>query len=81
MELIRQLIEEDARVTIADLCNESGLGRGAVSKIVKDDLGYSKKAARWVPRLLTDEHKAKHLKMARDILQLLDADPEAWSKV
>ena len=78
---IRSLIDEDARATITDLCIQSGFGRGAVRKILKEDLGFTKKCARWVPRLLTDEHKAAHVQMAEDWLQRYQADPGFKDKV
>ena len=78
---IKRLIEEDSRINIPDLVNESGLGRGAVERILRDDLGYTKKSARWVPRLLTDDHKRKHCQMAEDWLAKNNADPEFKKKV
>ena len=42
---------------------------------MKKDLGYTKKCARWVPRLLTPEHKAKQVKMAEDWIAKMEADP------
>ena len=50
---IRELIKEDARMTFEALAYESGIGIATVKKIVKQDLGLTKKCARWVPRLLT----------------------------
>ena len=78
---IKKLIEEDARLTYKELSALSGLGKNVVQNIVSKDLGFTKKCARWVPRLLTDEHKAQHLQMARDWLRRLQADPEFKNKV
>ena len=78
---IRELIEEDARCTVRYLAWESGLSFGTVRNILKKDLGFTKKCARWVPRLLTEEHKAKHLEMARDFIRRCEADPEFLDKV
>ena len=41
---------------------------------------YANFTHRWVPRLLTDDHKAAHLQMARDWLQRYEADPEGFKK-
>ena len=50
---IRDLIAEDARSTIKELTIESGLSRMTVQRIIKQELNFTKKCARWVPRLLT----------------------------
>ena len=50
---IRELIKEDARLTLEALSYESGIGIGTVNRIIKEDLDLTKKCARWVPRLLT----------------------------
>ena len=57
-------------MTFEELSYESGIGIDTVKAIVKKDLGFTKKCARWVPRLLTPEHKAAKVKMARDFLAL-----------
>ena len=65
----------------AALSYESGIGIATVRKIVKKDLGLTKKSARWVPRLLTDDHKAQHLQMARVFIAKIEADPEFPEKI
>ena len=51
-----------------------------IRDILKKDLGYTKKCSRWVPRLLTPEHKAAKVKMAEDFLAKIEADPEGFKK-
>jgi hypothetical protein len=36
---------------------------GSVKTIIKQHLQYSKVCARWIPRLLTDEHKSTQLQV------------------
>ena len=43
---IRELIEEDARMTFQALSYESGIGIATVKAIIKQDLGLTKKCAR-----------------------------------
>ena len=78
---VRALIEEDPRATITSLSIESGLGWTTVQTILKKDLGFTKKAARWVPRLLTPAHKAAKVQMAEDFIAKWEADPEFKHKV
>ena len=66
IRLVKTLIEEDRRKTVKELASESGLSVGTIFLIIHDDLGLSKLTARWVPRLLSDEHKKNHLRFARN---------------
>ena len=52
-----------------ELASETGLSLQTLNRILHDDLGLSKKAARWVPRLLSDEHKEKHVEMVRNFIK------------
>ncbi len=61
------MVEQDRRTNVRDLASNSGLSNGTVHAILHDDLGLRKKVIRWAQRLLSDERKQKHLRMARDI--------------
>ena len=67
IELIRTLINEDRRKTIQELSSKSEINAFTVHSILHEDLQLSKKSARWVPRLLNSEHKAKQIEMAQDL--------------
>jgi histone-lysine N-methyltransferase SETMAR len=54
---VKEFLEEDGRVTIRKIALELGMTRYAVDTIIRRDLGFTKKSARWVPRLLTAEQK------------------------
>lgn len=64
-EISSQIIK-DRRLTIQELATASGLSYGTTQLIITEDLGLSKISARWVPRLLSDEHKEAHLRFSRD---------------
>jgi histone-lysine N-methyltransferase SETMAR len=64
--LVKSLVLADRRVTIESIVSDTDLSLGTVHTILHDDLGFRKVSARWVPRLLTDEHKQQHLEMARN---------------
>ena len=78
---IRELLEDDARMTFEALSYESGISVGTVRNIIVHDLGFTKKSARWVPRLLTPEHKAAQIQMAEDFKAKSNADPDFKKKV
>lgn len=61
---VDSLISADRRLTIDEVAVECGLSHRTIHTILHKDLGLSKLSARWVPRLLTDDHKRQHLEMA-----------------
>jgi histone-lysine N-methyltransferase SETMAR len=64
--VVSSLLKMDGRSTIKDLALECDLSVGTIHTIIHKDLGLSKVSARWVPRLLSDNHKQQHLEMARN---------------
>jgi hypothetical protein len=49
------LIWEKRRITVRELSGILNISKGSV-KTIRQHLQYSKLCARWIPRLLTDEH-------------------------
>jgi len=62
------LIWENRRVTVREVSGILNISDGSVKTIIKQHLQYSKLCARWIPRLLTDEHKSTRLQMAQLLL-------------
>ncbi|KAJ4448018.1 hypothetical protein ANN_10028 [Periplaneta americana] len=52
---VRDLIEEDRRVTISDIASHVGISFGSVQAIISDEHKFRKLSARRVPRLLSQE--------------------------
>ncbi len=52
---INDKLQEDRRKTLRQLSAEVGVPESTVHKVIKKDLKLSKKAAKHVPRVLTDE--------------------------
>jgi [histone H3]-lysine36 N-dimethyltransferase SETMAR len=68
---------EDRRITIRDLTDRvPEISSTTVEKILTDTLGYHKVSARWVPRMLTDEHKRKRMECAQQFLQQCETNKE-----
>ncbi len=63
IKFVEALINEDRHRTIQDLASESRLSTASVHLILHQDLGLSKKAARRLPRFLSDKHKVKQVKI------------------
>jgi len=71
VQQLRDLLEEDRRMTISELCfrlQSPDCSRASVGRIVRDVFGMRKLSSRWVPRLLTEEHKANRMGAALDFL-------------
>ena len=62
-------VEQDARLSVKDIANCTGISEGSVQTILKKRLDMRKVCARWVPHLLTEEQKTQRLKCARELLK------------
>ena len=67
---IRDFIREDRRVTVADVASMFDISAGTAFNILHSDLGLTKKSARWVPKLLSDDNMRSRVETARQILRL-----------
>lgn len=66
---VNEKVREDRRFTISELSHHfPEISRSLLHEIVTKKLGYHKFCARWVPKLLTDDHKTKRMSAAIDFL-------------
>ncbi|PNF35989.1 hypothetical protein B7P43_G02291 [Cryptotermes secundus] len=77
---VRDLILQDRRLTIQDLCNALGLSYGTCQRISSEELNV-RIAAKFVPQLLQNEQKQHRLEVCRELQQQLQEDPNFLSKV
>ena len=76
------LIEEDARYTMQEIEELSGIHSSSVLKILCERLGLRKICARWVPHLLTDEQKQSRVKLASQVIEKYDkCDPRRLKEI
>ncbi|GFV55698.1 histone-lysine N-methyltransferase SETMAR [Trichonephila clavipes] len=69
MQAVETKIHENRRFTIATLSLKfSDVSRSVVFKIGTEDFNFKKLCSRWVPRLLTVEHKEKSFAISLDFL-------------
>ena len=66
---VKTLIEEDARYTVQEIEELSGIHLSSVLKILRERLGVRKICARWVPHLLTDEQKQSRVSLASQVIE------------
>ena len=73
---VKKLIEEDARYTVQEIEELSGIHSSSVLKILRERLGLRKIWVRWVPHLLTEEQKQSRVRFASQVIQKYDkCDP------
>jgi len=59
---VNERVRDDRRFTISDLSlHFLQISRTLLYDTVSSNLGYRKVCARWVPKILTDEHKKRHV--------------------
>ena len=79
---MKKLIEEDARYTVQEIEELSGIHSSSVLKILRERLGLRKICARWVPHLLTDEQKQGWVRLASQVIEKYDkCDPRRLEEI
>ncbi len=61
-------VQQDGRVTIRDRATAYGVSKDTIHKILTEDLGLSKKSARWVPKLLSPDQMKERVRVSRDFV-------------
>ena len=69
---VKTLIEEDARYTVQEMEELSGIHLSSVLKILRERLGLRKICVRWVPHLLTDKQKHSRVRLASQVIEKYD---------
>jgi len=67
-ERVDEIIQDNRRVTVDTIARTLGLWHNAVQEMIESS-GYRKVCARWVPRLLTEDHKGQRKAITSELLQ------------
>jgi hypothetical protein len=78
---VREVIREDRRRMIQDVCNILVLLYGTCQRILSDELDMRRIAAKFVPRLLTDDQKQRRLEVCMERKEQVRNGPDFLSKV
>ena len=76
-ECLDQLIRANRRITNRKLCTEMNIGCNALETMVAA-LEYCKVGARWVPRMLTQEHKEHLMQVSQDLLNQYETEGDSF---
>jgi AraC-like DNA-binding protein len=63
-------------LTVQEIADEVGISIGSVHSILTEDLHMCRVVANFVPKLLSQEQRQLRLKVARDMLECANRDPE-----
>ena len=66
---VRELIEEDPRITVRDIRDILRIGMTAIDVILHQHLGVRKRCAKWVPHCLTEEQKGVRVEWCQTMLE------------
>lgn len=81
VERVRIAINKNRRLTVRELEEDHGIPKTIVSEILTQDLGMSRVAAKFVPRLLTQLQKNYRVEVAQDNLETIRNNLEFLKKV
>jgi len=76
-EHLDQLIRTNQRITTKDLCMEPNICFSALKMMVAA-LEYHKVCTRWVPQMLTQEHKEHCMQVCQDLLNQYEAEGDSF---
>jgi len=78
---IREKLNEDRHYTTDELLEVTGVSWSSVQRILTQDLRMRRVAAKFVPRLLTEDQRQSQLAVCQDLKRELQNDPDFLSRV
>ena len=78
---VLEVILEDRRQTIHDVCNHIGLWYGSCQHILADELNMRRIEAKFVPRLLKNEQWDHRVQVCTELQKAVRHDPNFLSRV
>ena len=78
---IEEFIRQDRRRTIRDIAEEVEVGYGTCQRVLTEELGMHRVAAKFVPRNLTADQKQHRVNVCTELRQLASNDETLLSRV
>ena len=72
---VRAAVNQDRRRIIHDLCAEVGIGYGSCQRILTEQLNVHRIAAKFVPRMLTQDQKDSRVAIYQELKETVINDP------
>lgn len=80
IECIENAIAGDPHITIRELSDQMAISMGSIQDILRNQLGLSKRTAKWVPKCLTPQMKHQRVTVCRELLQRYQEEGENFLK-
>src|SRR4051812_35453140 len=71
-------IGENRRISVLELSSNIGVSAESINTIIHEHLVYSKVTARWVPKILTEQHKQARVSACQQHLDRFSAEGETF---
>ena len=71
-------IKQNRRISVLELSSNIGVSIGSIDTIIHEHLLYSKVSARWVPKMLTEDHKLARVSACQQLLDRFNAEGEVF---
>ena len=81
VERLRQKMRSDCRLTVRMIADELGMNSERVWRIITEDLVMRKNCAKMVLSLVNEEQKERCVQVCKDILELLETEPNLLKRV
>lgn len=78
VDKIHEMILDDRRLKVRELAEAVGISTERVHHILHEYLAMRKLSARWVPRLLTIDHKHNRVKSSKECLEMYKRNPNEF---
>ena len=77
-QAVNDLILAERRKTVEEIAQQLDISIGTAHHIIREELKFSKVSCRWVPKMLTPEHKQKTLDISRKLPDLFHKKGEPF---
>jgi histone-lysine N-methyltransferase SETMAR len=81
VDQVREKIRTDHRLTIREIAEEVSISFGSCQVILTEDLAMRRVAAKFVPRLLSDDHKSRRHEVCDELKQRVEMEPHFMSRI
>jgi len=78
---IQEIIRQDRHRTIRDIAEEVDVGYGTCQRVLMEELGMQRVAAKFVPRILTADQMQQRVSVCTELRQLASDDEMFLSRV
>src|SRR3954468_7803297 len=75
---LQKTIKENRRICVLELSSNIGVSAGSIDTIIHEHLLYSTATARWVPKMLTEQHNQARVSACQQLLDRFSEDGETF---